>query len=86
MKTMNKTAVLLYLTDSVTRQEYEVFFSMDHTFAENLDTLRKLLVQSGQPPLRQDCLVYEKDTMRHYDEHRILADMNLSDGACFILF
>ncbi|MBR3357652.1 MAG: hypothetical protein IKG46_07445 [Solobacterium sp.] len=83
---MHKTAVLLYLADSVSQQEYEVFFSLDHTFADNLDTLRALLQQNGQPPLRQDCLVYEKDTMRHYDEHRVLAEMNLSDGARFVLF
>ena len=83
---MEKKAVLLYLSDAVTGQEYEVFFSLDHTFSENLSVLREILEETGQDPLRQDCLVYEKDTMRHYDEHRILSDMNLADGSRFVLF
>jgi hypothetical protein len=47
--------------------------------------LNELLSCRGRPPVRDGCLIYEKNTMRHYDEHRILKDMHLVDGSEFVL-
>ena len=81
-----RTLVRIRLTDAYSKRSTEAAFSLKHSFAENLCMLNRLLTENGEDPLRPDAWVYEKNTMRHYDEYRILESMNISDGMSFILF
>ncbi|MBR4444395.1 MAG: hypothetical protein IKS37_00675 [Solobacterium sp.] len=82
---MEDKEVLLFLYDVWNRNVYEVFFHTEYSFRDNLAVLNELLSYRGKPPVRDGCLIYEKNTMRHYDEHRILKDMHLVDGSQFVL-
>ena len=78
--------VTVFLMNPAVQREYEAEFSAKHTFAQNIEVLNTLLKQAGQPCFSSGGWIYEKDTMRHYDEHRILESMNICDGMHFIVF